>query len=78
MQPLAVSNAAALFKARVAAARPDWGPDDDEAVVDQICARLDGLPLAIELAADRARMLPLPVAAGAPGAAAGAAELRPA
>ena len=59
VQPLAVSNAAALFKARVAAARPDWIPD--EAVVDAICARLDGLPLAIELAADRARMLPLPV-----------------
>ena len=59
MQPLAVSNAAALFKARVAAARPYWIPD--QAVVDAICARLDGLPLAIELAADRARMLPLQV-----------------
>ena len=58
VQPLAGSNAAALFTARVAAARPDWVPDD--AVVEAICARLDGLPLAIELAADRARMLPLP------------------
>ena len=60
LQPLAISNAAALFSARVAASRPDWAPADDDAVVAQICARLDGLPLAIELAADRARWLPLP------------------
>ena len=60
VEPLAASNAAALFKARVAAARRDWRADDDEAVVAQICARLDGLPLAIELAADRARLLSLP------------------
>ena len=53
VEPLAASNAAALFTVRVAAARPDWVPDD--AVVEAICARLDGLPLAIELAADRAR-----------------------
>ncbi len=58
VQPLAVTNAAALFTSRVAAARPDWVPDST--VVDAICARLDGLPLAIELAADRARLLPLP------------------
>jgi predicted ATPase/DNA-binding SARP family transcriptional activator len=60
VQPLSISNAAALFKARVAAARPGWTPADDAAVVTEICARLDGLPLAIELAADRARLLPLP------------------
>ena len=60
VQPLAVSNAAALFTARVAASRPDWAPREDDHVVAQICARLDGLPLAIELAADRARLLPLP------------------
>jgi predicted ATPase/DNA-binding SARP family transcriptional activator len=60
VQPLAISNAAALFKARVAAARPDWTPSDDDHVVTEICSRLDGLPLAIELAADRARLLPLP------------------
>src|SRR4051794_2404442 len=50
VQPLAVSNAAALFKARVAASRADWAPADDDAVVAEICARLDGLPLALELA----------------------------
>ncbi len=58
--PLAVPNAAALFRARVAASRADWAPADEERLVNEICARLDGLPLAIELAADRARLLPLP------------------
>ncbi|HEY8494559.1 MAG TPA: hypothetical protein VIN04_11745, partial [Myxococcota bacterium] len=60
VQPLALPNAAALFKARVAAARPGWTPEQDAEIVTAICERLDGLPLAIELAADRARMLPLP------------------
>jgi predicted ATPase/DNA-binding SARP family transcriptional activator len=60
VQPLAAPNAAALLRSRVRAARPEWTPADDEAVVRAICARLDGLPLAIELAADRARLLSLP------------------
>jgi predicted ATPase/DNA-binding SARP family transcriptional activator len=58
VQPLAASNAAELFMARASAAGADWRLDDDPAIVDAICARLDGLPLAIELAADRARFLP--------------------
>ena len=48
-----------LFVDRAAQVRPGFtaeGPDA-EAVV-QICQRLDGLPLAIELAAARARMMP--------------------
>ncbi len=56
--PLAAPNAAALFSARVRAAVSDRTIDED--VVGAICARLDGLPLAIELASDRARLLPLP------------------
>jgi predicted ATPase len=60
VHPLAAPNAAALFAARVTAARPGWDVDGEgPEVVDSICARLDGLPLAIELAADRARLLPL-------------------
>ena len=60
VQPLAARNAAALFNARAEAARGDRVVDDEQAIVDAICGRLDGLPLAIELAADGARSLPLP------------------
>jgi predicted ATPase/DNA-binding SARP family transcriptional activator len=60
VQPLAAPNAAALFVARARAVLGESAIDADPAVVDAICARLDGLPLAIELAADRARLLPLP------------------
>jgi predicted ATPase len=61
VSPLAGPDAAALFLARVTAARPDRQVNgESSAVVDAICARLDRLPLAIELAADRARLLPLP------------------
>jgi predicted ATPase/DNA-binding SARP family transcriptional activator len=60
VQPLPARNAAALFTARARAVQGDRAFDDDRRIVDAICARLDGLPLAIELAADRARLLPLP------------------
>ena len=58
VQPLAAPNAAALFIARASAAHADGRVDAERAVVEEICERLDGLPLAIELAADRARILP--------------------
>jgi predicted ATPase/DNA-binding SARP family transcriptional activator len=58
VQPLPDADAVTLFLARAAAgdaARPVPGEDLD--AIREICRRLDGLPLAIELAAARARML---------------------
>ena len=60
VEPLPTPDAAALFVRRVQAVRGGRAVDDGETVVNAICARVDGLPLAIELAADRARLLPLP------------------
>ncbi|MEV7195130.1 BTAD domain-containing putative transcriptional regulator [Streptomyces sp. NPDC093510] len=60
--PLAAGPAARLFADRAAAVRPDLaGPADEHArrLTDEICAALDGLPLAIELAAARLRTLTL-------------------
>jgi predicted ATPase/transcriptional regulator with XRE-family HTH domain len=53
--------AAALFLARLAAVAPSPPVTEADApVIAEICARTDGLPLAIELAAARARHLSLP------------------
>jgi predicted ATPase len=56
--PLSVSDASALFVHRARSTRPDFDPDREVGgAVAEICLRLDGLPLAIELAAARMRMM---------------------
>ncbi|WP_328789801.1 MULTISPECIES: AfsR/SARP family transcriptional regulator [unclassified Streptomyces] len=57
VEPLPPDPAHQLFADRGASARPGFSPTDDPAAVAEICARLDGLPLAIELAAARLRLL---------------------
>jgi predicted ATPase/DNA-binding CsgD family transcriptional regulator len=57
--PLAEPDAVRLFQERAAAADPGFDRDGRRAAaVAQIVARLDRLPLAIELAAARTRLLP--------------------
>ena len=57
LPPLLEDDAAELFAERAGAVRPGFDPRQDAAAVAEICRRLDGLPLAIELAAARLRML---------------------
>ncbi|MER6026592.1 BTAD domain-containing putative transcriptional regulator [Streptomyces sp. NPDC001851] len=57
VRPLGAAAAAALFTDRARAARRAFAPDPD--TVRRVCAALDNLPLAIELAAARLRTLTL-------------------
>jgi predicted ATPase len=58
--PLAEADAMTLFGARARALDPDFDPGESAATIAAICDRLDGLPLAIELAAARVKLLPPP------------------
>ena len=58
VEPLAAEAANALFRTRAREAEPRFQPTiSDERTIEQICTRLDGLPLAIELAAGHIRTL---------------------
>jgi predicted ATPase/Tfp pilus assembly protein PilF len=59
LAPLAPPDAAALFTRRAEAVKPGFQPNaDDEAAIARLVSLLDGLPLAIELAAARVRVMP--------------------
>ncbi|MFD5121591.1 BTAD domain-containing putative transcriptional regulator [Streptomyces sp. NPDC058385] len=61
VEPLEPADAVSLFTARAAAASPGFSADEAtpeiRAAVLEICRRLDGIPLALELAATRVRAL---------------------
>jgi predicted ATPase len=58
LAPLATPDADSLFAARAAAALPGFElTDANKAIVSRICSKVEGLPLAIELAAARLRAM---------------------
>ena len=61
VRPLALGESVRLFAERAHAAVAEFAvTDENQEAVAEICMRLEGLPLAIELAAPRVRALPPP------------------
>lgn len=59
LAPLSAADALVLFVRRAAAAKPEFqSSPEDEAAIAPLVKLLEGLPLAIELAAARVRMMP--------------------
>lgn len=59
LAPLAPSDAVALFTCRAEAAKPGFEPSsEDQSAIGPLVKLLEGLPLAIELAAARVRVMP--------------------
>nr|WP_269810798.1 BTAD domain-containing putative transcriptional regulator [Kineosporia rhizophila] len=60
VDPLPQTDAVVLLSDRIAAVRPGWRPDEsDSRELARLAEALDGIPLALELAAARARVLSL-------------------
>jgi predicted ATPase/tetratricopeptide (TPR) repeat protein len=60
VRPLDTADAVRLFRVRASEIHGGFEPAEaDEALISELCERLDGLPLAIELAAARARSMTL-------------------
>ncbi|MGH3132189.1 MAG: ATP-binding protein [Gaiellaceae bacterium] len=58
VQPLEPTDALSLFETRARAAGAQFDPAESRAAMEALCARLDNLPLAVELAAARTAALP--------------------
>ena len=60
LPPMNCGEVMELFMARARVVRPDFElSQDEDALLAQMCGQLDGLPLAVELAASRLRVLSL-------------------
>ncbi len=57
VEPLNAAAGVELFNERATATTPAFDPDAERDAVEAVCRRLDGVPLAIELAAARVRSL---------------------
>lgn len=59
LDPLAIDAATTLFEERALAINPCFRSELSRGLIESICRALDGLPIAVELAASRLRSVPL-------------------